>query len=408
MGSRSERGPLEPLRHRQFVACWLGSFISHTASWMQTITVPFVVFELTHSAAWLGVAAFVQQIPSVVCGPVGGVLAERYSRRHLVIAAQIVQMSVALALCALWSSGQLTVPRMLPLLVVQGIAGAIYITAWQALVPLLVPQINLAAAYRLNSVMFTSSRALGPALGGVILGAVGPGLAFLINGMTYLVSMSTVSAARPRHVEPAPRTSPFREFRAGLAHALEHPPLWVAILTATTVGAFAQPLTQLAAGLADHVFGVGALRYGMLLAMLGAGAASMSVVLALIGERIPRSRVAQVGLFAYALAILAVGATHSYAVGLMGFLMMGVCHVMVQVSVNTSMQIHVSEAFRGRVTSLYLTGILVSIPVGALGGGLIGEWLGLEWTVRIFGALLGGYALFTHFGLGRLRLLDGE
>src|SRR5215510_12898028 len=97
------------LRHRDFVVCWLGAFVSHTGSWMQTITVPFVVNELTHSAAWLGIAAFVQQIPSVVCGPAGGVLAERYSRRHLVIGAQIVQMGVALALFAMWSSGGLTV-----------------------------------------------------------------------------------------------------------------------------------------------------------------------------------------------------------------------------------------------------------------------------------------------------------
>src|SRR5262245_8995951 len=406
MGSRPESQPLEPLRHRHFVVCWLGAFVSHTGSWMQVITVPFVVNELTHSAAWLGIAAFVQQIPSVVCGPAGGVLAERYSRRHLVIGAQIVQMGVALALFAMWSSGGLTVPRMLPLLVVQGVAGSIYITAWQALVPLLVPQTSLAAAFRLNSVMFTSSRGLGPALGGLVLGTFGPGMAFLLNGLTYLVSMSTVATARPRPVEPAPRTSPLHEFRAGLSHALEHPPLWVSILTATTVGALGQPLNQLAAGLADHVFGVGALRYGMLLAMLGVGAAGMSVVLALVGDRMQRSRVAQAGLFAYALAILAVGATHSYAVGLLGFLAMGVSHVMVQVSVNTSMQIHVSDGFRGRVTSLYLTGILVSIPIGALAGGLIGEWLGLEWTVPIFGAPAGGYALFTDPGLGRLQLLD--
>lgn len=406
--TRSERGPLEPLRHRQFVACWIGSFISHTSSWMQSVTVPFVVFHITHSAAWLGFAGFVGQIPSVVCGPLGGVLAERYERRRLVVGAQLVQMSVALSLWALWSAGELDQWRILPLLVVQGVAGAIYITAWQALVPLLVPPASLAAAYRINSVMFTSARGLGPALAGIVLGAFGPGVAFLTNGLTYLVSISTVSASRPRPVERAPRTSPLREFRAGLEHALAHPPLWVPILTASTVGALAQSLNQLAAGLAARVFRVGEVKYGMLLAMLGAGAASMSVVLALIGDRLRRSTVAQTGIFVYAFAILAVGATHSYAVGLSGFLLMGVAHVMVQVSVSTSMQIHLSEAFRGRVTSLYLTGILVSVPLGSLLGGLVGEWLGLQWTVRIFGALLGGYGLFTWLVLGRLRLLDGE
>jgi len=406
--SRSERGPLEPLRHRQFVRCWLGAFVSHTASWMQTLTVPFVVFQLTHSPAWLGFTSFLQQIPSVVCGPLGGVLAERYDRRRLVIGAQTVQMAVALALWALYSSDHLTHLRMLPLLVVGGVAGAIYITSWQTLVPLLVPPTSLAAAYRLNSVMFTSTRGIGPALGGLVLAAFGPGVAFLANALSYLVPISTVSMSRPRPVERGPRTSPFGEFRAGLAYALERPQLWIPILTASVVGVFGQSLGQLAAGLADQVFHVGEVKYGMLLAMFGAGASVMSVVLALIGERIPRSQVAQAGLFVYTLAMLAVGAAHSYPVGLAGFLLMGVAHVMVQVSVSTSMQIHTAEAFRGRVTSLYLTGILVAVPVGSLLGGLIGEWFGMQWTPRIFGVLLLGYGVFVWLGLGRLRLLDGE
>ena len=406
--SRSERGPLEPLRHRQFVVCWLGAFVSHTASWMQTLTVPFVVFQLTQSPAWLGITSFLQQIPSVVCGPLGGVLAERYDRRRLVVGAQLVQMTISFSFWALWSSGHLTHLRMLPLLVVGGVAGAIYITAWQTLVPLLVPQSSLAAAYRLNSVMFTSTRGIGPMLGGVVLAAFGPGMTFLANALAYVVPISTVSASQPRAIERGPRTSPFTEFRAGLAYALARPPIWIPILTASVVGVFGQSLNQLAAGLADKVFHVGEVEYGMLLGMFGLGASFMSVVIALIGDSIPRSQVAQAGLFIYTLSTLAVGAGHSYAVGLFGFLLMGVAHVMVQVSVATSMQIHLSEDFRGRVTSLYLTGILVSVPIGSLAGGLIGEWFGLQWTARIFGVLILGYGVFVWLRLGRLRMLDDD
>ena len=399
---------MEPLRHRQFVVCWLGAFVSHTSSWMQTLTVPFVVFQLTQSPAWLGFTTFLQQIPAVVCGPLGGVLAERHDRRRLVMGAQIVQMAIALSFWALWSSRQLTHLRMLPLLVVGGIAGAIYITAWQTLVPLLVPESSLAAAYRLNSVMFTSTRGIGPMLGGVVLAAFGPGMAFLVNAISYLVPLWTVSASQPRAVERAPRSSPFKEFRAGLTYALARPPLWIPVLTASIVGVFGQSLNQLAAGLADKVFHVGEVKYGMLLGMFGAGGIVMSLVIALIGERIPRSKVAQAGFFIYTLAILAVGAAHSYAVGLCGFLLMGFAHVMVQVSVATSMQIHVSESFRGRVTSLYLTAIMVSVPIGSLIGGLIGEWFGLQWTARVFGVLMLAYGVFVWFGLGRLEILDGE
>jgi predicted MFS family arabinose efflux permease len=245
-------------------------------------------------------------------------------------------------------------------------------------------------------------------LGGVVLAAFGPGTAFLANALAYLVPLSTVSASRPRAVERGPRSSPFSEFRAGLAYALARPPIWIPILTASVVGVFGQSLNQLAAGLADKVFHVGEVRYGMLLGMFGLGASVMSLLIALIGERIARSAIAQAGLFIYTLAMLAVGAAHSYAVGLCGFLLMGVAHVMVQVSVATSMQIHLSESFRGRVTSLYLTGILVSVPVGSLVGGLIGEWFGLQWTARVFGLMLLAYGVYVWLGLDRLQLLDGE
>jgi MFS family permease len=356
----------------------------------------------------LGVTSFLQQIPAVVCGPLGGVLAERYDRRRLVTGAQIVQMIIALSLWALFSSGHLTHLRMLPLLVVGGAVGSIYITSWQTLVPLLVPISSLAAAYRLNSLMFTSTRMIGPMIGGPVLAAFGPAGAFLANALAYLVPITTVSFSRPRAVERVPRTSPFGEFRAGLAYALQRPPIWIPILTASTVSLFGQSLTQLAAGIAGEVFRVGATKYAMLVAMFGAGGIAMSITTVLIGDRIPRSRVAQVGLFVYAIAITALGFSTSYTVGIFGYLLMGTAHIMVQVSVSTSMQIHVSEAFRARVTSLYLTGIMVSVPIGALFGGLLGEALGLQWTARIFGILLLAYAGFATAGLDGLRLLDGD
>jgi MFS family permease len=374
---------------------------------MQTITVPFVVFQLTQSPGWLGLTSFLQQIPSVVCGPLGGVLAERYDRRRLVTGAQILQMTIAFSLWALFTSGHLTHLRMLPLLVIGGAVGSIYITSWQTLVPLLVPISSLAAAYRLNSLMFTSTRMIGPMIGGPVLAAFGPAGAFLANALAYFVPITTVSLSRPRAVERSPRTSPFGEFRAGLAYALQRPPIWIPILTASTVSLFGQSLTQLAAGIAAEVFRVGAMQYSMLLAMFGAGGIAMSIVTVLIGDRIRRSRVAQLGLFVYALAITSIGFSSSYSVGIFGFLVMGAAHIMVQVSVSTSMQIHVSEAFRGRVTSLYLTGIMVSVPIGSLLGGLIGEGLGLQWTTRIFGTLLLAYAGFATAGLDGLRLLDG-
>ena len=108
-----------------------------------------------------------------------------------------------------------------------------------------------------------------------------------------------------------------------------------------------------------------------------------------------------------AAGVLTVGSTRSFDVGLVGFAIMGMSHVLVAVNIATSMQVHVQERFRARVTSLYLTALLAAIPVGAFVGGAIGDWVGLQVAVRGFGIVLAFYALFAAFFLGALRQLDG-
>ncbi len=382
--------------------------ISHSANWMQSLTVPVVVLELTGSQTWLGIAAIAGQIPALVFGPVGGLVAERYSRKHIILLSMFVQMLAALTLAAMWWGGLMTAPRVLPVLVVAGVASALFITAWQSFVPLLVPPHALASAYRLNSVQFTFSRALGPAIAGFVLELYGPGVAFLANGLSYLIPLAAVALSRPRAVPPTEPSNPLRELTDGMRKVPTHPALWMPVLTTTCVGLFAQSIQPLNAGIARDVFEVGKIELGLMGAAFGASSLIMSVALALIGDRVRRSAMAQAGLLVYALGLMVVGATTSFQVGLIGYLIMGMSHVMVQVNISTSMQIHVDERFRARVTSIYLTGLIAAIPVGALIGGLIGDWIGLQATVRIFAGMLGLYALITLLFFHGLRPLDGS
>jgi MFS family permease len=397
---------LQPLYHRQFLSCWLGSAVSHSANWMQNLTVPFVVLELTGSQTWLGIAAAAQQAPALFVGLLSGVISERYPRKRVLLVALSLQMLSAWSIFALWSSGGMTAPRILPLLVLHGIAASLYITAWQSYVPLLVPSSALLAAYRLNSVQFTFSRGAGPAVAGLVLEAFGPGAAFGLNAASYVVPLLTIALSRPRAVPPAPRSSALSQIGEGLRYALGRPVLWIPILTATWVGAFAQSLQPLAAGLAKNVFEVGEFELGLMPSAVGVAALIMSILITFIGDRVRRSTTAQFGLFLYALGVLAVGATRDFEMGLLGFAIMGLAHVMVQVSVGTSMQLNVDERFRGRVNSIYLTSLVVAIPVGALIGGAIGDWVGLQTTVRLFAGMMLLYAVFALTGLQRMRALD--
>ena len=406
-GTTPRTAALAPLHYPQFVSCFTGSLISHAANWMQLLTVPVVVLELTGSQTWLGIAALAGQIPSLVFGPVGGVIAERYSRKRIILLSIAVQMASSLVLAAMWWTGVMSAPRILPPLIIWGIGSSLFITAWQSYVPLLVPAPALASAYRLNSVMFTFSRAFGPAIAGLVLARYGPGAALTANALSYLASLLTVGLSHPRPVQPGPTSNPLRELVDALRHARGHPALWIPILTTACLGFFGQSLQPLGAGITETIFEVGKLELGLMISTFGVAAAVMSVGIALVGDRIRRSLMAQIGLFAYALGVLTVGATRSFEVGVIGFAIMGLSQVMVSVNVATSMQLHVEERFRARVTALYLTGLLAAIPLGALIGGAIGDWVGLQVTIRGFGIALGLYALVALFFLRGLRQLDG-
>ena len=402
------RGALEPLRYRQFTACWITGTLAHSANWMQTIAVPFIVFDITGSATWLGAAALASQAPALIAAPLAGVLSDRYPRQWILLLTNLVKASATFGLYALWWFDELTPWRILGLLLVSGFGASMNITCWQSFVAQIVPPRSLPAAIRLNSMQFNLSRALGPALAGWILAQYGAGAAFLINGCAYFPFMLVVMLVRPRAVELAAPLGALRELREGIQYVLDHRPLWVAVVTVAVVSVFGHGLQPLAAGLASDVFGVGEQGFGWLMSSVGLASVLSSILIVLVADRVTRSGWAATGLFIYALGVMTISATDIYAVGLAGYAITGLAHVMVNISCSTAIQVKVSDALRGRVVSIYMTSVIALIPVGAQVGGLVGDWLGLRTVVFGYGLGLLAYAFVARRGLDRLRALDGD
>ena len=148
---------------------------------MQTITVPYVLDQLTHSTVWVGVGAFATFFPATVVGPLAGALADRHDRRTILLISQVILMASALTLWGIWVTGVATPPLIVAVVVVGAVGAGITIAAWQAFVPQLVPPEAMVSAVRLNAMQFTGARAFGPALAGLVLAEFGPGTAFLAN-----------------------------------------------------------------------------------------------------------------------------------------------------------------------------------------------------------------------------------
>ena len=169
---------------------------------MQQLAVPILMFELTDSNTWVGAAAFSILIPGFLLNPVAGVIADRASRRVVMMFTLTAQTFVTIGFAILWANDALTPWAILSLGLCQGLASGIQIAAWQSLVPLLVPPEHLLTAVRLNSAQFIAARALGPLVGAGILALVGIGTVFIVNGATFLILVGVVAIIKPRQTAP--------------------------------------------------------------------------------------------------------------------------------------------------------------------------------------------------------------
>jgi len=397
------------LRHRDYALFWSAGLISNTGSWMQNITVPYVLYQLTHSTTWLGVSAFASFFPSLAMGPLAGTLADRYSRRAILIITQTILMVIAFSLWWFWVTGNATPGIILAHLVAAGIIGGINIASWQSFVPQLVPPEDLLNAVRLNSMQFTGARAFGPAVGGLVLASFGPSAAFMVNAVTFLLVIAALVAVRPRVAAPIGRgTRVLDQFREGLRYVVARRALALAVATITLTSLCGSSIVQLAPAIARVEFHVGKAAYGLLVAMFGSGAVVGTVIQSFYGDRVRRSSMTLVGLVGFSVGVVLLGASPSYPLGLACLLLMGTTYVAVSVSLNTAIQARVAESYRGRVLSIYLMGLMTGVPIGALIEGRVAELAGLRAAVVGAGVVqlaFGAAAVLSGYGF---RALDED
>jgi MFS family permease len=403
---RGVRHAFRALRHRDFALFWAGAFVSSIGMWMQNVTVPFVVHEATGSAGWVGLAAFAQFAPAMVVSPLGGSLADRHSRRRLLIWNQAALMLVALVLWLSVRGGVIRPGVIVALVAVSGVVTGLGIPAWQSFVAELVPRPSLLNAVTLNSAQFNASRAIGFMLGGLALYSVGPGLAFLVNALSYLAVLAALAAIRARRQSPLAATT--ATFRLGLAYVRDHPGLQLAVLTCGVVMFLGGPVIQLAPVFARDTFGVDQRAYGFLAAALGIGATAGSVVIGAYGDGLRRSTLAIGSIVTYGLSVLAMAVTPTYAGGVAAMFCIGVAYLAVASVLNTSIQLAVDDRFRGRVIALYAMVFTGAYPLGSLVQGVATDHFGVRVVVAVAGAALLAFAALLAAHPVRLASLDIE
>lgn len=348
----------------------IGHFIAVVALWMQRIAQDWLVLELSGSVTAVGFTVALQFLPSLLLGPWGGMMADRFAKRKILILCQSLAAMLAAALAILALTGRIEVWHVYVIALLLGLVTVLDQPARQVFVNELVGPRYLRNAISVNSTTFQLGGLIGPALAGLLLTAVGAGWAFAANAVACCstVLMLMVLRKDQLHVSrPAPKTKGM--LREGLRYALSKPTIYWPWLMAGFIAVFAMSLPVILAAFADHVYDIGAGGYGFLNALVAVGALVGAVASTRRRQLRLRSVVFCAGMYGAMLCLAAFMPSMLWFGAAM--VLSGFWCLMFLTGSNQLVQISANMGIRGRVMSLY---IMVLIGGQALGGPMVG-WI---------------------------------
>jgi len=377
------RALADPSYRRYFIA----QIPMVVGSWIHTIALGWLMWDLSGSAWMLGMLAICEYGPSLVLAPLAGTLIDRMSRPRLLLTLLACEFAIVSLLAGLTLAGMITVPIMVVLATAIGVLAAFEIPTRQALVAEIVGPEALPSAIALNSLLFNSARLVGPAVGGFTAAWAGEGWCFVLKALSFLPPAWVVATMQLGSPEPVSRGAFLPDLRAGLDFVRRAPEAARLLVLVGAASFFSVPYFSFLPALAGEMLGHGAALAGTLMSISGAGAVAAGLLLA-FDARGRLLRVlpvwAAVGL---GLAILAIGLSHQLWLTALLALPTGFAILAQNLSSNTRLQQLAPRGYRGRVMSLYTMMMLGTVPIGALLAGALADHIGMARVFVLCGAL---------------------
>lgn len=376
------------LDHRNFALFFAGQGISLCGTWMQSLAQSWLVYRLTGSPFLLGLVGFVGQAPVLAFGLFGGLLADRWPRRRLMVTTQALSMLQAALLAGLTLSGRITVGWILALAALLGTINALDMPVRQSLVADLVPRSDLPSAIGLNSSAFNVARILGPSIAGIIVAAAGEGLCFLLNAASFLVVIACLLAIRIPARERTDLKSvlgPTSLLAEGLRYAWQTPHVRALLTLIAVLSLTAMPYAVVLPVYAGEILKTGPGGLGALMATTGVGALIGALQIARRGSIRGLGTVIAKAAALFGLSLLALAASTSFWPSLLAIIGVGYGMVTSMAGTNTLLQSLVPDSLRGRVMSLYTIVFLGLAPFGSLLAGTVATHIGTPLTIALGG-----------------------
>jgi len=392
--AENQKGPsrfgfaVRALRHRNYRLFFGGQELSVIGTWMTQVATSWLVYRLTMSPLLLGLVSFSGQVPAVLLTPFAGVWVDRWDRRTVLKTTQILAMIQSFALAFLALSGRITIWHVLGLSMFQGAINAFDIPARQTfVVEMIEDRADLSNAIALNSSMMNGARLVGPSIAGLLIAKFGEGYCFLIDGISYIAVIISLTLMDTAPGEPRMHEKLFSELKAGLRYVRNFDPIRSILLLIAFLSFVGLPYMVLLPVFASTVLHGGPNTFGFLTGAAGLGAFISAVVLAMRKSIVGLGRRMALTSFTLGASIIIFGFSRSIYISLPLMLIAGFSMMQVLAAGNTIMQTIVDEDKRGRVMSFYSLTFVGITPFGSLVAGSIANHIGAPATVIIGGVL---------------------
>ncbi|MBC6956807.1 MAG: MFS transporter [Chloroflexi bacterium] len=392
-------GTFHALRSGNFRLYFFGQLVSQSGTWMQNIAQGYLVYTLTGSEAWLGIVALAAGLPVLLMSPLAGVIVEMIPRRRLLVATNVTQMSLAAILTVLAVTNTVQVWHVVVLAFILGLSISVDAPSRQTFMVEMVGRDDLSSALALNSIMNSSTRVFGPMAAGAVLAQLGLNWCFLINAISFLVVLGCLLAMHVPFALPIPkvRTRPVQQMREGLAYVRRDPAVKRLLMLSSIAGFFLLPIFQMMPAIAETTIDNSREGYALLSAAQGVGSIIAGLMVGWLAAHYARISIIGAAMLGAAAVMALIGMQTSVPGAVLFAMASGLCMVLTLVNMNLDLQLTLSNAFRGRVLSLYMLTVFGLSPFGALLLGMLAEGLGVPLALQLYGGVMAMLAVLVFW-----------
>ena len=377
-------GVFPALQEKNFRVYFAGQFVSLIGTWMQRLAMGWLVFELTHSAFWVGTVSAFSGLPVLAFALVGGVVVDRFPKKTILFVTEVASLVSAAILGILAITETVTILHISIIAFVLGTVDAFGMPARHAFIATLVEKGRMASAIALNSAVVNSSRIIGPSIGGILIASVGVGYAFLFNAATYFAVLISLFKISIRFQAPEKYVSPIAAMRQGLLYVWQNSGIRFLLIYTMLTTIFGWAFMAIMPVIAAQVFDAGPEGLGYLSTAVGIGAVISGILVSALFHSVGSRTFIIGGNVLLGLSLLVFSFMDNLYGGFAVLLVAGFALIGNFAVVNTTLQHAVADSFRGRVMAIYSSSLRGMMPVGGFLIGSLADVSSPQLAIRVF------------------------